>query len=123
MLAVCSTKRARSETLPWLSVNDVLCWATPNVMSSVPRLASPTRQAIPTEPLIWVTAVRLEEQYGAPSEVLERMVSKAMQSLAQHNVVLKREQWLQHAMKAEEAQSIGTAQVGARHRRVFASAQ
>eukprot|EP00456_Euglypha_rotunda_P010868 TRINITY_DN12793_c0_g1_i4.p1 TRINITY_DN12793_c0_g1~~TRINITY_DN12793_c0_g1_i4.p1 ORF type:complete len:148 (-),score=38.95 TRINITY_DN12793_c0_g1_i4:18-461(-) len=67
------------------------------------------RQAIPTDPSIWITAAKLEEANGN-SENVDSIVKKAVKSLAAHQVVIDRDTWLGEAETAEKAGSIMTCQ-------------
>jgi len=59
--------------------------------------------ALPTEPLIWITAAKLEETHGNArmvAKVIERAVKK---SLPGAGVIIDRETWLRDAETAEKA--------------------
>lgn len=68
------------------------------------------RKQLPTEPSIWITAAKLEEANGNDAGI-EMIVKRAVKALAQHNVVMEREQWLAEAEAAEKAGSTRSAQV------------
>ncbi len=55
------------------------------------------REALPTEPVIWITAVMLEEAQGKLS-VVDDFLSKALTFLTKkEGLVFKPEQWLLEA--------------------------
>ena len=67
------------------------------------------RETIPTEPQIWITASKLEEANGN-ADLVERIIEKAIKSLALHQVELERERWLHEAEGAEKGGAARTAQ-------------
>lgn len=67
------------------------------------------REALPTEPQIWLAAAKLEEANGNVKNV-DAIISKANKSLAAHNVVIDREQWIHEAEVAERGKSISVCQ-------------
>ena len=68
------------------------------------KVLNMAREAIPTEPLIWITAAKLEEFCNPnPEDVVERIVEKALVSLSQYQVVIERSKWLKDAEDAEHA--------------------
>jgi len=73
------------------------------------KVLNRARKAIPTEPQIWITASKLEEANGNIQNV-ETIISKAVTSLAAHQVVIDRDSWLQEAEKAEKSLSKITCQ-------------
>lgn len=73
------------------------------------RVLNDARKQLPAEPAIWITAAKLEEANGNEAGI-EMIVKRAVRALAQHNVVMEREQWLAEAEAAEKAGSIRTAQ-------------
>eukprot|EP00954_Amorphochlora_amoebiformis_P023584 1360996-Amorphochlora_amoeboformis.AAC.1 len=73
------------------------------------KVLNRARKAIPTEPQIWITAAKLEEANGNIQNV-ETIISKAVTSLAAHQVVIDRDSWLQEAEKAEKGNSKITCQ-------------
>lgn len=66
------------------------------------RVLNQARQAIPTEPAIWITAAKLEEAHGHVEKV-SVIIEKAVTVLTQDQVVIDREQWLKEAEAAEHA--------------------
>lgn len=65
------------------------------------------RLAIPTEPLIWLTAAQLEEANGNIHRV-DTIITKAIKSLRNNDVIIEREKWFQHAYNMEKAGAIQT---------------
>lgn len=61
------------------------------------------RAAIPTDPSIWITAAKLEEAQGKGLDMVTRIVQMAIKSLQKHQIVMKREAWLQEAEACEQA--------------------
>jgi len=61
------------------------------------------RQALPAEPLTWITGARLEEANNASADVIHKIVRKMLSSLAQAQVTVSREQWIQEAESCEGA--------------------
>lgn len=58
------------------------------------------RMHLPGEPSIWVTASNLEETHGN-HKMVDKIISKAIKSLAAAKVVIDREQWLEEAANCE----------------------
>ena len=72
------------------------------------RVLNQAREALPTEPLTWITAAQLEEAHGAPATVVDRIIEKMVASLAQYEVVIGRDQWLREAQLCERANALRT---------------
>lgn len=85
------------------SVDMWLALARLETYENARRVLNQAREAIPTEPAIWLTAAKLEEAHGHGAELVERIVAKAVQSLASYQVVIDRESWLKEAEQAEQA--------------------
>lgn len=68
------------------------------------KVLNQAREAIPTERATWITAAKLEEAHGN-AHLVNRIVEKMVVSLAQYQVVIKRDDWLQDVIEAERAQS------------------
>ncbi|CAN0574124.1 unnamed protein product, partial [Ectocarpus sp. 12 AP-2014] len=67
------------------------------------KVLNRAREAIPTEPAIWITASKLEEAQGKP-HMVDKIIEMAISSLRQlHVVVIDREQWIKEAEEAEQA--------------------
>nr|CCA14044.1 hypothetical protein SORBIDRAFT_08g016670 [Albugo laibachii Nc14] len=60
------------------------------------------RAAIPSDPMIWITAAKLEEAQGKSSEMVERIIRAAVNSLKKHKVVMNRDSWLKEAEVCEK---------------------
>ena len=60
------------------------------------------RQAVPTEPAIWITAAKLEESQGN-LQMVEKIIARALHSLQGNGVVISREAWIQEAENSERA--------------------
>lgn len=65
------------------------------------KVLNQARNAVPTEPAIWITASKLEEANGN-GHAADKIIEKAISSLAQFHVVTDREFWLREAEVAEE---------------------
>ena len=87
------------------SVDMWLALARLETYENARKVLNQAREAIPTEPAIWITAAKLEEAHGATSEVVNRIIEKALASLSQYQVVIDREKWLREAEAAEHAGS------------------
>jgi len=68
------------------------------------KVINQAREAIPTEPAIWITAAKLEEAHGN-SDMVDRIMEKAVSSLRQYQVTIDREHWLREAEAAEASNS------------------
>ena len=66
------------------------------------RVLNKAAQHLPSEPLIWVTAAQLEEAHGH-HHVAEKVVVRAVKTLAASSAVIDRERWLREAESCEEA--------------------
>lgn len=75
-------------------------------------------EAVPTEPLVWVAAIKLEEANGH-GERCDKLMGKALEWLAQHQVVPDRELWLGEAEAAERAGSPLTCHAIVKHTLAF----
>jgi pre-mRNA-processing factor 6 len=60
------------------------------------------RKAVPTDHTIWIEAAKLEEANGNADHV-RPLIHRGFSTLARHNVVLPREQWLKEAEVCETA--------------------
>ena len=97
------------------SVDMWLALARLETYENARRVLNQAREAIPTEPAIWLTAAKLEEAHGHGAELVDRIVSKAVRSLASYQVVIDREAWLKEAESAEQAQAPLTCAAVVRH--------
>jgi len=73
------------------------------------QVLNKARETIPTEPQIWITAAKLEEANGM-LDLVDRIIERAVRSLALHQVNMEREQWLAEAEAAERGSAPRTAQ-------------
>lgn len=73
------------------------------------RVLNRAREHIPTDKEVWFTAAKLEEAQGN-SAMVQRIIDRALSSLAANGVEIKREHWLADAVATEKAGSPLTAQ-------------
>ncbi|EGT49152.1 hypothetical protein CAEBREN_01897 [Caenorhabditis brenneri] len=66
------------------------------------KVLNKARVHIPTDRHIWLTAARLEETRGQ-KDMVDKTVSKALNSLRTNQVEINRDQWLKDAIDAENA--------------------
>lgn len=90
------------------SVEMWLALAKLETHDSARKILNQARQANPTEAATWITAAKLEEAHGATFTIINRIIEKMMQSLAQFQVAINREQWIQDAEECEHSNSILT---------------
>ena len=74
----------------------------------MPISCSQAREALPTEPLTWIAAAKLEEANNSGAGIVDRIIEKMLASLGQHEVVIGREQWLQEAQQCERSGALLT---------------
>ncbi|KAF2088437.1 putative Pre-mRNA-splicing factor prp1 [Saccharata proteae CBS 121410] len=89
-----------TELIP-LSVELWLALARLETQNNAQVVLNKARKAIPTSHEIWIAAAILQEQMGQPSKV-SIVMKKGIMSLAKESAMLKREEWIQEAEKAEE---------------------
>lgn len=65
------------------------------------RVLNRAREHIPTERQIWISAARLEETRGQ-SDMVDRIIERAITSLKANMVEINREHWLKDAVDAEK---------------------
>ena len=65
------------------------------------------REANPTELRIYIAAAKLEEAQGN-KQIISKIVKRALNNFRKHQVELSRDQWLQQAVLAEQADSLQT---------------
>ncbi|KAK4939892.1 U4/U6 x U5 tri-snRNP complex subunit Prp1, partial [Elasticomyces elasticus] len=65
------------------------------------------RKAIPASHEIWVAAARLQEQMGA-TNMVEKVMERAVKALAKENAMLTREEWIAEAEKCEKEGAVVT---------------
>jgi len=73
------------------------------------KVLNQARDKLPAEAQIWITAAQLEEANGN-SQMVNKIIEKAIKTLKAAGVSLDREQWLNDADQSEKAGSIATAQ-------------
>ena len=73
------------------------------------KVLNQARKALPAERAIWIAAAKLEESQNH-NDVVDKIIDKAVKSLAKHDAVVTRAQWLQ---EAENAESSGAPLTGA----------
>ena len=71
------------------------------------KVLNRAREAIPTDPNIWITAAELEESQNNDKGVMA-VITRAVKNLADHNVLISRQKWLEEAYKAEQSGCIKT---------------
>ncbi|KAL8644199.1 MAG: hypothetical protein Q9210_007374, partial [Variospora velana] len=72
------------------------------------KVLNTCRRANPKNAEVWIAASRLEEQVGSKNTA--NIMKRAVQSLANENAMLKREEWIEQADKCEEEGAILTGQ-------------
>eukprot|EP00913_Durusdinium_trenchii_P031191 g29207.t1 len=73
------------------------------------KVLNEARKHIPTSPVIWVTAAKLEETQGN-EKMVELILTRAIDSLAANGVTPDRDMWLKQAEEAEKTGFIKTCQ-------------
>ncbi|XP_023861301.1 pre-mRNA-processing factor 6 [Salvelinus fontinalis] len=73
------------------------------------RVLNKARENIPTDRHIWITAAKLEEANGN-TQMVEKIVDRAITSLGANGVEINREQWIQDAEECDKAGSVATCQ-------------
>jgi len=66
------------------------------------RVLNRARKALPAERAVWIAASKLEESQGH-DDMVDKIIDKAVRSLAQHDALVSRAQWLKEAETAESA--------------------
>ena len=66
------------------------------------KVLNQARKHLPTERAIWIAAAKLEESQNH-SDMVYRIVDKAVRSLDKHDAIVSRAQWLKEAELAESA--------------------
>ncbi len=66
------------------------------------KVLNQARKNIPTDKSIWIAAAKLEESQNH-TEMIDKIVSKAVSSLTKYDVIISREMWLKEAENAEKA--------------------
>ncbi|XP_013768209.1 pre-mRNA-processing factor 6 [Pundamilia nyererei] len=73
------------------------------------RVLNKARENIPTDRHIWITAAKLEEANGN-TQMVEKIIDRAITSLRANGVEINREQWIQDAEECDKASSVATCQ-------------
>lgn len=73
------------------------------------KVLNKARENIPTDRLIWIAAARLEESRGE-SNMVDKLIDRALLSLKANKVEINRKHWLEDAIDAERASCRLTAQ-------------
>ncbi|CAL8325486.1 unnamed protein product [Merluccius merluccius] len=73
------------------------------------RVLNKARENIPTDRHIWITAAKLEEANGN-TQMVEKIIDRAITSLGGNGVEINREQWIQDAEECDKAGSVATCQ-------------
>ncbi|CAJ0965970.1 unnamed protein product, partial [Ranitomeya imitator] len=73
------------------------------------KVLNKARENIPTDRHIWITAAKLEEANGN-TQMVEKIVDRAITSLRANGVEINREQWIQDAEECDKAGSVVTCQ-------------
>ncbi|KAI9725386.1 MAG: hypothetical protein M1828_003236 [Chrysothrix sp. TS-e1954] len=84
-----------------LSVELWLALARLETPQEAQKVLNAARKACPTSYEIWIAAARLQEQMGQP-EMVDRVMKRAVQSLAKESAMLKREEWIKEAERCEQ---------------------
>jgi pre-mRNA-processing factor 6 len=84
------------------SVDMWLALARLETYENAQKVLNRARKALPTERAIWLAAAKLEESQNH-TEVVDKIVERAVKSLQKHDAVVTRAQWLQEAETAEAA--------------------
>lgn len=73
------------------------------------KVLNKARENIPTDKQIWMTAAKLEEANGN-IYMVEKIIDRALTSLAANGVEINREMWFQEAIEAEKAGAVNCCQ-------------
>lgn len=71
------------------------------------KVLNDARKALPHEPLIWISAAKLEEVQDH-KEVVHKIITRALKTLASNQVIIDRESWIKHAEDCERSGSTVT---------------
>ncbi|CAE7247939.1 PRPF6 [Symbiodinium microadriaticum] len=91
------------------SVEMWLALAKLSAYKDAQKVLNEARKHIPTSPVIWVTAAKLEETQGN-EKMVELILTRAIDSLAANGVTPDRDMWLKQAEEAEKTGFIKTCQ-------------
>lgn len=84
------------------SVDMWLALARLETYENARKVLNQARRALPVERSIWIAAAKLEESQNHEN-VVDKIIQKAVHSLAKHDAVITREQWIHEAEIAEAA--------------------
>lgn len=73
------------------------------------KVLNKAREAIPTDKQIWIMAAKLEEANGN-SNMVDKIIDRAIKSLEANRVEIKRDQWLEDAIECDKTGSFKTCQ-------------
>ncbi|TIA68703.1 hypothetical protein E3P91_03963 [Wallemia ichthyophaga] len=93
---------ARATELIPSSVELWLALARLETPENAKKIINKARKTIPTSHEIWIAAARLQEQVGASSNDIDKLVNNGVGSLRSSGALLSREQWLKEAERAEQ---------------------
>lgn len=79
---------------PCVSVQLWLALARLETYENARKVLNKARENIPTDRHIWITAAKLEEANGN-TQMVEKIVDRAITSLRANGVEINREQWIQ----------------------------
>ncbi|KAB0404229.1 hypothetical protein E2I00_016797 [Balaenoptera physalus] len=95
--------------LAGLSVQLWLALARLETYENARKVLNKARENIPTDRHIWITAAKLEEANGN-TQMVEKIIDRAITSLRANGVEINREQWIQDAEECDKAGSVATCQ-------------
>jgi pre-mRNA-processing factor 6 len=91
------------------SVDLWLAYARLCTKEQAEQVLNQARRAIPTSHEIWVAATRLQEQ-GGNADLARKVMNRGIKTLAKESAMLKREEWIAEAEKAEIEGAVVTCQ-------------
>ncbi|KAF2405253.1 putative Pre-mRNA-splicing factor prp1 [Trichodelitschia bisporula] len=95
-----------TECIP-LSIELWLALARLETPENARAVLNKARRAIPTSYEVWIAACRLEEQ-TSNGAMVRKVMERGIKSLAKESAMLKREEWIAEAEKAESEGAYGT---------------
>lgn len=93
---------ARATELIPSSVELWLALARLETPENAKKIINKARKTIPTSHEIWIAAARLQEQVGASSTDIDKLMNNGVGSLRSAGALLSREQWLKEAERVEQ---------------------
>ena len=96
------------------SVEMWLALARLETYQNAQKVLNKARKALPTDRSIWIAAAKLEESQNH-NDTVDKVIDRAVKSLAKNDAVVTRAQWLQEAVAAEAAQAPVTSAAIVRH--------